>query len=443
MFSREASSKKRFATWFAGLSVLGVVAASCGEGPPPSIPAFADGGLLRLTTPLTAPQLAALEGMYTLSYGSELLGGDLAIRAWRGGISLLSGKDAAYAPLGIGCMPSGDRVVIEGYWRYPRTGEAGLVRMDVLPVSAAKSLCAGVVPAKGDIMFAGAYAHGSMHPTDAMAFTFQRDLIPYHGRFFAFAHHGACETTDPCGAALNSVETIRLAEAVGSNGVEIDIRMTKDNVPVLFHDPMFAGETTRGRFCIGKVEEMTLPEIRALCRLPYGEAIPTLDEALRSVLDETDLEAVYLDMKVPEAVAPSVALAKAYNAEAVAKGRKLRVAVALTKDSVTDAWNAIAPAKDDPPCVFEYDPDRAISQGCVAWTPTFTEGPRVEDVERVRAGGLGVVYWTVNSEELIRQFLEQGNPNGFISARPSLVFYEYQKRGVVAPLASDATTEAR
>jgi glycerophosphoryl diester phosphodiesterase len=80
------------------------------------------------------------------------------------------------------------------------------------------------------------------------------------------------------------------------NGIEIDVRLTKDNKAVVIHDKTI-NRTSNGA---GKVEEMTLKELR---QYDYGswfdrrykkETIPTLDEVLSLVSGKKDL---YIEIK--------------------------------------------------------------------------------------------------------------------------------------------------
>lgn len=85
------------------------------------------------------------------------------------------------------------------------------------------------------------------------------------------------------GVPENSIISHEKAYEMGARGIEFDIRATKDNEFVVFHDKNLKNKTN-GK---GRVEEKTLTEIKAL-RLKYnGEVtehkIPTLREALRNV----------------------------------------------------------------------------------------------------------------------------------------------------------------
>jgi hypothetical protein len=70
-----------------------------------------------------------------------------------------------------------------------------------------------------------------------------------------------------------------------------------------------------------------------------------------------------------------------------------------------------------------------ISEGCIAWGPTWTEGPQVENVERLRDAGAGTIFWTINQSEFVDEFLVRARPNGIISSRAALLFYRYQTVG--------------
>jgi glycerophosphoryl diester phosphodiesterase len=429
--------------------VIGIAAlllADCEQTMEVSIPMFPDGGLLRTGTPLSREQLYHFEGMFAVSQGTDVLGGEVAVRTSRGTVSMLTDKNAGFAVLGAACLPD-QRVVVEGYWQYPTRVQAGLVRLFVDPPDLAQSLCQGYVP-RGDaaLTLKGHYGSNNDFPREPMGLAWTRDLKPWRGTFFTVAHHGACESTDHCGASPNSLESIRLAERVGSNAAEVDIRVTRDGVPILFHDPTLSKSLVRGMFCNGKIADLSLAELRASCELRYGELIPTLEEALDMMIDETEMEGVYLDMKVPEAVLPAARLASRAAArldernanDDTADDRRFPMLIAITTDEVLEAWRLAKPVLQSegltvPPCLLEYDPDLVLAEGCAAWGPTWTEGPQVENVKRVRAAGALTIYWTINQSDFIDEFLMRAQPNGIISARASLLFYRYQTIGTPPP----------
>jgi glycerophosphoryl diester phosphodiesterase len=415
-------------------AVFGLLAQLLGCASPEvsPIPAFADGGLLRLGPPLPQASHVPLEGRYRVNAGTDLLGEDVVLTTGKNTITLASGKEAAVVALQAACL-SDDRLILEGHWRYPRGHEVGLVRLKLDDPKAARELCAGEETARL-LRFTGMWGEGSEALEFSLQLTYEEPLIPYRGRFFSISHHGACEPADTCGVSANSLQTILLAERYGATAMEVDVRATKDGVPVLFHDPGFNSSTTRGIFCQGPIDSQTLDQIQANCRLAHGERIPTLEQGLDVLLDETLMDFAYLDVKVPEALARTAEIAAAINERADATGRKFRAVVALTTTDVTDAWRDFtANAKAVPPCLMEYDPDLVVELGCVAWGPQWTMGPRAEDVAKVRAAGARVVYWTLNDDNFIEAFLRSTHPDGAITARTGLLMYLYQKVGQVPP----------
>lgn len=411
------------------------------EGPTVApVPAFADGGLLRLGPPLPQASHVPLEGRFLVNQGEDLLGPDVVLTTGKNSLTLSTGKEAAVVALQGACLPN-DQLVLEGHWRYPRGFEVGLVRLRLTDAQAAQELCAGS-PTTRPLHFEGNWGEGSNALEGALELTYEAPLIPYRGRFFSVAHHGACEPSDTCGVSPNTLETILLSEQYGATAMEVDVRVTKDGVPILFHDPAFNSSSTRGAFCQGAVESQTFDQVQANCRLAHGEKIPTLEQSLDVLLDATLMDFVYLDMKVPEAVEESAKLAAAINQRAEAMGRSFRAVVALTKDSVTQEWLKYTTTYPDvPPCLVEYDPNLVGELGCVVWGPTWTAGPRTEDVATVRSVGGRVIYWTLNDENFINEYLRAANPDGAITSRTGLLMYLYQKAGQVPPAVAPQVSE--
>ena len=106
-------------------------------------------------------------------------------------------------------------------------------------------------------------------------------------------------------APENTVRAIESAIELGVDMVEVDVRVTKDMVPVLLHGP-YLDHTTSGR---GPVADHTWAE---LCRLDAGqwkdrgfggEQVPSLNEALSVTGGRVALN---LDIKTPAAIGPAV-----------------------------------------------------------------------------------------------------------------------------------------
>ena len=86
--------------------------------------------------------------------------------------------------------------------------------------------------------------------------------------------HRACRGHAP----ENTLAGVRTALRLDADGIEVDLRCTRDGVPVLIHDDTVS-RTTDGE---GEIAELSLRQARRL-DAGRGERIPTLRELLRTV----------------------------------------------------------------------------------------------------------------------------------------------------------------
>ncbi|MFX4291360.1 glycerophosphodiester phosphodiesterase [Streptomyces bohaiensis] len=92
----------------------------------------------------------------------------------------------------------------------------------------------------------------------------------------AIAHRG-----DPFHHPENTLPSFRSALDAGADAVELDVRLTRDGVPVVLHD---AGlKRVWGHDC--PLRELTLAEVTELC----GGSVPTLRQALASTFPKLTL----------------------------------------------------------------------------------------------------------------------------------------------------------
>jgi len=104
-----------------------------------------------------------------------------------------------------------------------------------------------------------------------------RDVLTesrYHLAMKIFAHRGAAGRN----ADENSLEAIKKAVLLGVDGIEVDIRRTRDDEAVLVHDPdlrRIAGD-------IRMVADLSLEEIKQVT-LRHGTQVVTLDEMTANV----------------------------------------------------------------------------------------------------------------------------------------------------------------
>jgi glycerophosphoryl diester phosphodiesterase len=109
-------------------------------------------------------------------------------------------------------------------------------------------------------------------------------IAPRERRVLRIAHRGASAY-----AQENSLESLRVAAELGADMVEIDIRVTADDIPIVMHD----GNLKRTHGVAGEVSELTLAELRRLTA-PAG-GIVSFDDAV-ALCRELGL-GLYLDIK--------------------------------------------------------------------------------------------------------------------------------------------------
>jgi len=87
----------------------------------------------------------------------------------------------------------------------------------------------------------------------------------------------------------NTILSFRKAIEAGCDGVELDVRLSKDNKVVVFHDDIL-DRTTNGR---GPIKNYTISELKSY-DAGMGERIPMLEE----VLDIVDGKLLLLEIKI-------------------------------------------------------------------------------------------------------------------------------------------------
>lgn len=180
----------------------------------------------------------------------------------------------------------------------------------------------------------------------------------------------------------NTLLAFREALAAGVDGIELDVHVTADGIPVVTHDRDVA-RTTGGS---GNVDEMQLAALQVL-DAGAGERVPTLAGVLDLVGDS-----VHLDVEIKGLGAERATLGvlaeyprtswaiSSFNWDILRGLRRLHSGAELwpLAKQVDDALFAIAAELDSP----------AVS----LWTDAYT----TESAPTLREAGLRTVVWTVN-----------------------------------------------
>lgn len=223
-------------------------------------------------------------------------------------------------------------------------------------------------------------------------------------------------------APENTLVAFDLALRQGADGVEFDVRLARDGVPVVVHDATLA----RTALCAARVCDLTSAELKRLDAVEWfnrqrwaterveREGVPTLDETLELVGRRS--RAVYVEMKC-ETDAEAAPLARAV----IASVRRLRLeSVAVVK---CFRLCALEEVKRHAPeirtaALFERTLARILPRASAIITEAVA--CRADEislhhsllnravVEAARGRGLATLVWTVDTPSLLGRALDLG-----------------------------------
>lgn len=376
--------------------------------------------------PLNATTAMALQGIYRIEQGAEFFGEKAVVKCSYTveeedviyHLSIFCEKDGTY----VLCegKKRGNSILLKGHWRRasePGTGLVWLVMEDGFDASQNMAK---------NIAFQGWYGEKSKEPKKVVSLQLQQDL-PDVPPLDVIAHRGGSRNVDFLSISENTTGMVKLAAQLGANGIEIDVRMTKDNVPVIFHDSFLSIHTVQDMFYGGMLHRRTLKELKALELRNKGE-IPTLREMLDTVLYQTPLEIVWLDMKKECDLEQVRNIQEEYHQKALALDRKLRIVIGIPDDYM---YNCLQQLEDyrSVPTLCELDWDLALDMNAEVWAPQYTGGFQSEDVDKVHAAGKKAYVWSLDRTFMVETYLGQGEFDGLVTNAAPVVAYWYYTEG--------------
>lgn len=374
---------------------------------------------LTAATPMTSSQRRSLNGVYTIESGTDRLGKWAVVQMTGATISIYTGKNAGLFVLKNGIVDSA--VVMEGYWRYTQSSETGSAWLEVQRDSISRAVLRGE-PSPAPIVIAGMLADGSSEPSIPVRLRYDRPLKD--PAFAVIAHRGGGRNSDRLPESENSLGMIAIAQQFGANGIEIDVRLTKDGVPILFHDENFSPRLVNTDYLVGPVSNFTFAAIRTLGTLKNGEQVPTLSEALQTVVNATELTTVWLDIKSPDALRPAAQIAAEYRRRADSLGRPLTIYLGLATEEMVERYLLEGlTASADALCEVSVEAVRSVNAR--VWAPRWTLGPMRAQAEQLRGEGRRTIVWTLDQKEFITPFFTENAVDGILTNYPALVAFEY------------------
>lgn len=376
------------------------------------------------TIPLPVEYRPYLMGCFAADMNTGL--GKKFVLLWKQNkLSLYSHLDGKYAVLDVGVNTKDSIIKIAGYWRSPINTEEGKLYLTISKEDGA----ADILSKK----FTVSTLSGQMAKLDGQT----TDIQIVFERFFSnkvlgnldfsiIAHRAGGRNSDNIPFAENSINLVKRASEMGANGVEIDIKLTKDNVPIVYHDDDINIRLTQKGPVIGNIEDFNYQFLNRYVRLIDGQPIPTLEEMLNTIMDSTDIKFVWLDNKGGSERFFSYTLPVMYKAIQRARSKNNNVIIlnGLPTEDIAAEFLKVPNSKERPN-LCEISLARAKELNSVVYAPRWTLGTLDAEVAEAHSRNMKVVTWTVDLNTVMRKYLSIGNFDGILTNYPSILAYEF------------------
>ncbi|MDZ7624384.1 MAG: glycerophosphodiester phosphodiesterase family protein [Ignavibacteriaceae bacterium] len=218
----------------------------------------------------------------------------------------------------------------------------------------------------------------------------------------------------------------KIIERYGANGIELDVRLSKDGIPYMYHDNALNPRLVQKGSLIGKSEDYTFKELSSFVRLIHGERIPSLEAILDAIVTETTLEFVYVDCKPTSepGLATIAAICESARQKALAQNREVEIYMAITTEDLYNAFLKL-PNYQSIPTICELEIEKLQQMNSQVWSPRFTEGTQNSTVASLHGQGKKAITWTVNIPDLMYQYFEEGIFDGMLTDYCTLLAYYY------------------
>ncbi|MCW3088477.1 MAG: glycerophosphodiester phosphodiesterase [Sediminibacterium sp.] len=374
-----------------------------------------------------------MEGIYSITQGSDQFG---ALAAVKWSYMVNSGTDTSFF-ISLFCENQvpyficearrmDSNILLNGYWRQMVNTGTGLGRFTITAKNGATKLLS-TAAAADSIIIDGSFGSGGAVPDQPIRLKYLRPLYKATPLQIV-AHRLGGRSSDLLPASENSIEMLKLASRFGATGVETDVRLTSDGVPVLYHDVNLNERLIQKNGMVGPIENYSYAQLNTLVRLLQGEHIPTLRETLNFLVYNTPLTFIWLDTKIHGNLQIIRDIQKEFIQKSIANGRPVDISIGIPDRTVLDNFVLLSDYKTAP-SVCELNIEDVETANCHIWGPRWTLGTQNDEVARMHAEGRKAFVWTLDVPGNIATFLKDGNFDGILSNYPSAVaFYHYARQ---------------
>jgi glycerophosphoryl diester phosphodiesterase len=362
-----------------------------------------------------------MEGVYSLSDGSSSLGTEFVCKVSKTKVSFFSNESGILFILSYGLNTKDGSIQFAGFWRYAEKATQGIINFSVANADGASDLLAnGIVT---NLQLKGIFNS----PQQSISLKYKRPFSQYVlTHEFTILAHGAIPLKANSPFAVNSINGALHSEDYGANAIEIDIQLTKDNVPICMHDDALDTRLTKKGPLYGDYKDFTFDFLEQYVQLIDGQKIPSLAQELRAFIDSTNMKYVWMDVKGdPDIFKYIEPVIKDAYAHAQATNRNVIIFAGLPSKDVITEYQKQPSYGANFPCLCELSLQDAIDNHCQFFGPRFTMGLLLDDVNKGHTLGIKTFSWTLADKTTILDYLQNGNFDGFISDNTPYVVYDY------------------
>jgi len=231
------------------------------------------------------------------------------------------------------------------------------------------------------------------------------------------AHRGA-----PSDAKENTIESFEKALVSGADMIEFDVRRTKDNVLIAFHDESIQGHSTK---------DLTFEAMSQMAK-HQGFEIPTVEEVLKWSRGKIKLD---VELKEEGSEKETVELLSGYFEEDQFVITSFNDdSLGVIKERYPDIKTGLILGRDLPSYRFltrlqEFFPMKRCKEAKADFLVAHFKLLRVGFLERARRSHLPVFVWTVNDQETIWKLLRDRRVYAIVTDKPDLVV-SLRKKGL-------------
>ena len=159
-----------------------------------------------------------------------------------------------YAVMDVGVNLSDSSIKMAGYWRSPMNNEEGKLYLTITKQNGADDIISKKFTVS-KLIGQNISIDGKTAEVELSFERFFSNKVLNNLKFSIIAHRAGGRNSDNIPFAENSIELVKRASEMGASGVEIDIKLTKDNIPVVYHDDDINIRLTQKGPVVGNIED--------------------------------------------------------------------------------------------------------------------------------------------------------------------------------------------